>query len=222
MRQHFIGWFIKTEQEVFNPEKAVFMDFSVAQKGNTRFMYVLPTSKTEALVEYTLFSKDLLERKEYENEIQHYIEKLGILNYEIVEKEKGNIPMTCYPFWELNTKNTVNIGSAGGWTKASTGFTFSNSDKQSSKLVAFLQTQNDFRQFYKKTKFWYYDLLFIDVLYKRNDLGSSVFSDLFKNGNPALIFKFLNEETLFSEDLKIMLKCPKVPFIKALLHNVFK
>ena len=51
------------------------MDFSVAQKGNTRFMYVLPTSENEALLEYTLFSKDLLLKEEYEVEIQHYIQK---------------------------------------------------------------------------------------------------------------------------------------------------
>ena len=50
LQQHFIGWFIKTNQDVFNSEQATFMDFSVAQKGNTRFMYVLPTSKTEALI----------------------------------------------------------------------------------------------------------------------------------------------------------------------------
>ena len=36
-------------------------------------MYVLPFSYTEALVEYTLFSKDLLEDKEYEDEIKQYL-----------------------------------------------------------------------------------------------------------------------------------------------------
>jgi lycopene beta-cyclase len=83
------------------------MDFSVEQKGNTRFMYVLPTSKTEALLEYTLFSKELLSKEEYETEIQKYIENLGITEYEIIEKEQGNIPMTCYPFWKHNTKNII-------------------------------------------------------------------------------------------------------------------
>ena len=63
------------------------MDFSVEQKGNTRFMYVLPTSKTEALLEYTLFSKSLLETKEYESEIEIYLKKLGVTNYKIVEKK---------------------------------------------------------------------------------------------------------------------------------------
>ena len=64
------------------------MDFSIEQKGNTRFMYVLPTSTTEALLEYTLFSADLLPKEEYETEIQNYIQKLGITDYEIIAKEQ--------------------------------------------------------------------------------------------------------------------------------------
>ena len=222
LQQHFIGWFIKSEQAVFNMEQATFMDFSVEQKGNTRFMYVLPTSKTEALLEYTLFSHQHLKKEEYENDIQQYIEKLGITNYEIVEKEQGSIPMTCYPFWKSNTKNVINIGTSGGWTKASTGYTFKNSDKKSSELVAFLQRETDFTKFHKKTKFWFYDLLLLDILDRKNELGSHIFSSMFKKGNPVVIFKFLDEETSFIEDIQVILKCPKMLFIKAIFNVATK
>ena len=222
LQQHFIGWFIKSNQAVFNPDCATFMDFSVEQKGNTRFMYVLPTSETEALIEYTLFSKDLLSKEEYETEIQNYIQKLEITEYEIIEKEQGNIPMTSYKFWKHNTKNIINIGSAGGWTKASTGYTFKNTTKKSKALIQFLQTETDFRKFHEKDKFWFYDLLFLDVLNRRNDLGSEVFSALFKKGNPTLIFKFLDEETSLSEDLQIIWKCPKGLFIRALFGRIIR
>ena len=221
LQQHFIGWFIKSKEEVFEKNKATFMDFSVEQRGNTRFMYVLPTSSTEALLEYTLFSKDLLPKEEYEKEIQDYIKKLGITDYEIVEKEQGNIPMTSYKFWKHNTKNIINIGSVGGWTKASTGYTFKNTTKKSKELVELLSKESDFRKFHKTDKFWFYDLLFLDVLFKRNDLGSTVFSSLFKKGNPTLIFKFLDEETTFWEDLQVIWKCPKGLFIRALLGRIF-
>jgi len=221
LQQHFIGWFIQSEEKVFNPNKATFMDFSVEQRGNTRFMYVLPTSETEALLEYTLFSPDLLSKAEYENEIQNYIQKLGITNYKIIEKEHGNIPMTCYAFWKHNSKNIINIGSAGGWTKASTGYTFKNTTKKSKALIQFLSNETDFRKFHKTDKFWFYDLLFLDVLYRRNDLGSSVFSSLFKKGNPSLIFKFLDEETTLWEDLQVIWKCPKGLFVKALFGRIF-
>ncbi|GGA66935.1 lycopene cyclase [Flavobacterium palustre] len=219
LQQHFIGWKIKSEEAVFSPEQATFMDFSVAQKGNTRFMYVLPTSETEALLEYTLFSHSLLAKSEYENEIENYIKKLVIKNYQIIEKEQGSIPMTCYPFWKKNTKRVLNIGTAGGWTKASTGYTFKNADKKSSQLVAFLQQETDFKKFHRKTKFWFYDLLLLDILDRKNELGSRIFSSMFKNGNPALIFKFLDEETSVIEDIQVILKCPKLLFIKALLQS---
>jgi lycopene cyclase-like protein len=222
LQQHFIGWFIKSEQPIFNPEQATFMDFSVEQKGNTRFMYVLPTSKKDALLEYTLFSHHHLKKEEYENEIKKYIQNLGITNYEIVEKEQGSIPMTCYPFWKANTKNVINIGTSGGWTKASTGYTFKNSDKKSSELVSFLQRETDFTKFHKKTKFWFYDLLLLDILDRKNEVGSSIFSSMFKKGNPTLIFKFLDEETSLKEDIQVILKCPKMLFIKAIFHVAFK
>lgn len=221
LQQHFIGWFIKSKEPVFDENAATFMDFSVKQKGNTRFMYVLPTSKNEALLEYTLFSKNLLSKEEYEREIELYIKNLGINEYEIVEKEQGNIPMTCYPFWKHNSKNIINIGSAGGWTKASTGYTFKNVTKKSKQLIKFLETDSDFTKFHKKNKFWFYDMLFIDVLYKNNAIGSKVFSGLFEKGNSGLILKFLDEETSYLEDLKIILKCPKIPFIKALFGRIF-
>ena len=223
LQQHFIGWFIKSEKEIFDPEQATFMDFSVEQKGNTRFMYVLPNSKTEALVEYTLFSEKLLLKEEYEDEIQKYLKKLGAIEYHILEKEQGSIPMTCFPFWKKNTKRVLNIGTAGGWTKASTGYTFKNSDKKSSELVKSLQGEEfKMKDFHKKNRFWYYDLLLLDILYRQNELGSSIFFSLFKKGNPALIFKFLDEETPLAEDFKVIWKCPKLPFIKALFRNLIK
>ncbi|WP_374175462.1 lycopene cyclase family protein [Flavobacterium tructae] len=223
LQQHFVGWYVKTEKEVFNPEQATFMDFSVEQKGNTRFMYVLPVSKTEALVEYTLFSEKLLSTTEYENEIKIYLEKLGIEQYDIVEKEQGSIPMTCYPFWKKNTKRVLNIGTAGGWTKASTGYTFKSADKKSADLVEFLYSSTSIKMtsFHKRSRFWFYDLLLLDILYHHNELGSGIFSSLFKKGDPQLIFKFLDEETTLIEDVKVILKCPKVPFIKALFRVIF-
>lgn len=222
IQQHFIGWFIKSKEAVFTPNCATFMDFSVEQKGNTRFMYVLPTSATEALLEYTLFSKDLLSKEEYESEIQKYIENLGITEYEIIEKEQGNIPMTCYPFWKHNTKNIINIGSAGGWTKASTGYTFKNASKKSKVLVEFLKSERDFTKFHKKDKFWFYDLLLLDILNSKNEMGSKIFSSMFKEGDSTVIFKFLDEETSIWEDLQVIWKCPKMLFVKALIARIFK
>lgn len=220
LSQHFVGWFVKTKNESFNPEQALFMDFSIEQKNNTRFMYVLPTSKNEALIEYTLFSPELLEKKEYEVEIAKYLNNLGISDFEIVRKEEGNIPMTAFPFWENNSKRVLNLGSAGGWTKASTGYTFYNCDKLTDRLLCeFKKNEIDFSQFNLKTRFSFYDAIFIKVLYYENHLGKLIFSKMFSEVNPSKILKFLNEETSVVEDLQVLWTCPKFPFLKALFKK---
>ncbi len=221
LNQHFVGWFVKTKQDVFDPDTATFMDFTVPQKGNTRFMYVLPTSKKEALLEYTLFSEKLLPEHEYEEEIKSYLANMGITEYDIAEKEKGCIPMTSYAFDKSNSANILHIGTAGGWTKPSTGYTFYISSKKVKQLVGFLKTKDNLSQFQKRTRFWFYDLLFLDVLHKENRIGSRLFSILFKKNDARKILKFLDEETSFLEEIKITTSLPKSRFLKALWKRVF-
>lgn len=114
IHQHFVGWFIRTKADTFDDSEATFMDFTVPQNGNTRFMYVLPMDKKNALFEYTLFSKELLEYSDYEYAIKVYLKQKKIEDYEIVEVEKGNIPMTSFKFHQLNSEHILNIGTAGG------------------------------------------------------------------------------------------------------------
>ncbi|MDH7447426.1 lycopene cyclase family protein [Aquimarina sp. 2201CG14-23] len=221
LNQHFIGWFVETKEPFFDSKTATFMDFTVDQKGNTRFMYVLPTSEKEALFEYTLFSEHLLTDQEYEKEIAKYLLTKGITDYTITEKEKGCIPMTCYEFRKHNSENVLHIGTAGGWTKPSTGFTFHNTKKKSEKLITFLKKNDNLLEFGKRTKFWYYDLLFLDLLYKENQNGAALFSSLFRKNKTTKILKFLDEETSFLEDLKIMATMPAMKFLRMICRRVF-
>jgi lycopene beta-cyclase len=218
--QHFIGWFVETKKNQFDDSAATFMDFTVDQKRNTRFMYVLPVSANKALFEYTLFSKDVLLKEEYEQELQKYLELNSITDYTIIEKEKGVIPMTSFKFWRDNSKNILNIGTVGGWTKASTGYTFKNTSKQTLQLISFLKSDKDFTNYRKKTRFWFYDLLMLDVLANHNHIGSKLFSKLFQRNSLKNIFRFLDEETSFIEDLRIMLSMPPLRFITALFRRV--
>ena len=221
IRQHFIGWFVETKDDFFDDSVATFMDFKLPQNGNTRFMYVLPIDKKTALFEYTLFSKDLLKRSIYESAIVDYLEQKGITDYKIVEKEMGSIPMTSFKFSELNSKHILNIGTAGGWTKASTGYTFKNASKKTKDVIAFLKRENDLSKFYKKSKYWFYDLIFLDVLANHNNEGAALFSSMFRKAKIKTIFKFLDEESSLLEDLKIILSVPPKRFIQAFFKRIF-
>ncbi|MBK8347673.1 MAG: lycopene cyclase [Saprospiraceae bacterium] len=222
LKQHFIGWFIKTPTPEFNEFKATFMDFDIPQKGNTRFMYMLPVSSTEALVEYTLFSETLLSVEEYEQEISAYLLKKGIQEYSIIEKEQGNIPMTCYPFEIHNTSRVMYIGSAGGWTKASTGYTFANTTKTTKLLIDFLKKEKNFKSFHQRTRHWYFDLIFLKVLYDDNKTGSEIFTSIFRSNNIQHIFRFLDQSSSWEDDMRIMMNTqPVLKFMKAAVKTIF-
>jgi lycopene beta-cyclase len=221
LQQHFVGWFVETEKNLVDEHVATFMDFSIPQDGNTRFMYVLPLGNNTVLFEYTLFSEKLLPYEDYGNAIKTYLKDKGILNYKIIEKEAGSIPMTSFEFSKLNSKHILNIGTAGGWTKASTGYTFKKTSKKTKELVAYLKEETDLSQFSKKTKYWFYDLLFLDVLGKHNNEGAILFSSMFKKANTTTIFRFLDEDSTLVEDLKVILSVPSKRFIQALLRRLF-
>lgn len=222
LKQHFVGWFIKAKLPIFDENVAGFMDFDIPQYGNTRFMYVLPTSRYEALVEYTLFSEELLDFGQYEAAIKNYIQvKFKLENYIITEKEQGNIPMTCYPFSDQNTSNLMFIGSAGGWTKASTGFTFANTTRYSSLLLQFLKEDQNLKNFNIRNRYWMYDLIFLDVLHKNNALGSKIFTSIFANNEINKVLNFLDEKGSILDDFSIMTKTkPTINFMISGIMNL--
>ena len=221
LQQHFLGWYIKTPRPLFDTKTAIFMDFTVPQFQETRFMYVLPYSQTEALIEYTLFSKELLDKSEYEDAIRDYLQDKNITDYQLIEVEQGSIPMCSYPFWENNSKNVHFIGSAGGWTKASTGFTFKNINRKTTALVDHIAAKKPLSRFAKKNRFWWYDLLFLDILAKYNHRGASLFSGMFRNNSPKRIFQFLDEQSHFLQELMIMRSFPKLLFVKQFFRRLF-
>ena len=221
LQQHFIGWFVKTEHPIFDPDTVVFMDFDLAQKNNTRFMYVLPFSANEALVEYTLFSKDLLEDKEYEDAITHYLAQKKAGKIDITATEKGSIPMTAYHFDQHNSAHLMHIGTAGGWTKASTGFTFQKSNEKIKALIAFLKQDKPLHQFKQRNKYNFYDLLFLDVLAQHNGEGSQLFSRMFQRNTPQRIFQFLDEKTNYRQEILLMSSFPIGRFLRALFNRIF-
>ncbi len=84
--QHFKGWAIETEQPAFDPDLPTMFDFRTPQDGAMRFMYILPSSKHKALVEYTLFSPTLLKDDAYDRALKQYINNiLGLSVYKVIE-----------------------------------------------------------------------------------------------------------------------------------------
>lgn len=218
--QHFEGWVIKTKEPVFDSSIGTLMDFRLDQKNGATFMYVLPTSSTEALVEYTLFSPQLLKKEEYKIELECYIKNyLQIEDYAITHKEFGVIPMSLAKFSRTTdaTGRIINIGTAGGFTKASSGYTFQFIQKNTEGIIRQLREDGvpNVAMTFREKMFQWYDRTLLEVLISEKMEGKEVFSLLFGKRSPEMILKFLANESSLTDDFKIMSSLPIAPFLIA-------
>lgn len=222
--QHFKGIKIKTPSSVPVVQQAYLMDFRTGQENGTTFFYTLPMSSDEIFVEYTIFSKFLLAPEEYDRELRKYItEILHIPHYEILAVEFGAIPMTDHRFKRFDG-NIINVGSQGGDTRASTGYTFINTQKTVGKIITSLRTHGhpffDMENIGLKPQL--YDATLLNVLARQRYQGSQIFYDLFSTTPAYLIFSFLDAETSLLDDVQIIKSLKVLPFLQAFIVAVFR
>lgn len=222
--QHFKGWLIETAENIFDEQSATFMDFRVSQNDGTAFVYVLPVAVNKALVEYTFFTEQLLPAEAYNELLKNYIEQyLPHTAYTIQHEEFGVIPMTDYNFEKCNG-NIISIGTAGGQTKGSSGFTFQFIQKHSDAIVnALMKNQSPcLLKTWAQKRFHLYDSVLLDVLIQKKMGGDEIFAQLFKKNPAQKILKFLDNQTSFAEDLAIMNSVPKKIFFPMAMKEIFK
>jgi lycopene beta-cyclase len=222
--QHFKGWMIHTSSAVFDERIATFMDFRIVDQPDIRFVYVLPISFNQALVEYTVISKQILQYQEYDEALRKYISGfLNLKDYTIKEEEFGVIPMTNYSFSKGDGR-IVNIGTAGGQTKASSGFTFNFIQRHSDAIIQALANNKNphIKSSILQKRFHLYDSTLLNILHHKKMRSKDIFVHLFKKNPPQRVLKFLDNETNLREELKIMKSVPAKIFFPAFIHEIFR
>ena len=155
-------------------------------------------------------------QKDYDKQIKEYIEKhLKIKNYNITFTERGAIPL-FYPINEKK-KNKINIGTAGGMTRLSTGYTFLNIQEHSKFIRQNIENISSTKKYEINKKYIFLDEIFLRVLEKHPEKMSNIFFKMFKS-SPKTVIKFLSNKSNFFEDLSIIFRMPKLTFIKALFY----
>ena len=218
--QHFKGWRIETRQPAFNPAEATMMDFRLEQKGGVTFIYIMPFTETKALVEYTLFTENVLTPGEYNEALKNYISNfLKINDYKITDEEFGIIPMTNHRFSSADDR-VINIGTAGGQTKASSGYTFKFIQKNSADIVdQLIKTGHPWLN-KSSGRFRFYDSVLLNILYHKKLSGPEIFTPIIKKNKPQPMLRFLDNESSLTEDLKIISSLPTLPFLKAAIRQL--
>ncbi len=220
--QHFQGWTIETPAPAFDVQAMTFMDYRLEQKGETRFVYVLPLSETRALVEFTVFSPALCPAAEYDQELNNYIrQQIKIADFTVLEREFGVIPMTDQPFPATEGRVT-HIGTAGGFVKASSGYAFLRTRR---RLRAFVDAwersgQPDPTLLRSAWRYRFFDSVMLRVLQDGQVSGKDFFTGLFRQLPAPLVFRFLDEDADFFETLRLLAAPPTLPFMLAALKQV--
>lgn len=216
MWQKFFGAYVESEKEIFNEKSPIFMEFSDT-KNKFHFMYILPFSKTKALIESTYFTSH--EEKEMldENFINSYMNKKYPNKKYIIQKtEFGKIPMDT-KINSVSEDYITKIGSYSGVTRASTGYTFINIQKQADKLASIIpdiNSNNKSRKYFHSILLRKMDAVFLEIILNDPAYMKTALMDLFrtKKHNPQI--RFLSDEPTNLDIFKIIIYLPKIKFMK--------
>ena len=220
--QHFKGRVVQFDAPVFNKSIAKLMDFNVPQQGATAFMYQLPLNEREALVEYTIFSENVLAISEYDKVLDAYLAKaFPGSNYITKHDEIGAIPMTQIEL--ASTQAPIyTIGALGAAIKASTGYAFQFIQEQCKNIATQLEHGLPLQTKVHNTRHQFYDAVLLHVLFYHKMEGAEIFKRIFAKNKAATVFKFLSNTSTIMEDIKIMRSLPTHIFLPAAIKVLLR
>ena len=123
--------------------------------------------------------------------------------------------MSLAKFEKTSKPNVINLGTSGGFTKASSGYTFQFIQKNVAEIVNNLEAgkrPNPSTAFKDKVYQWY-DRTLLDVLLTKKLTGKEVFTKIFQKIPAKKILAFLGNESTLAEDISIMKSLPLKPFL---------
>jgi len=213
--QHFCGVEIETRKDFFDEEIFNLMDFDCDQRNRIHFFYTLPFTKKNALIETTWISElKNNSLNDYEEQIDDYLcNHLNLRQCEIHFKEQGAIPL--FRQENFKKKNHIYIGSAGGMTRLSTGYTFLNIQEQSKYIRENIENINKTKLFKISKKYDFLDKIFLKVLKNNSTEMGNIFYKMFEC-SPSAVINFLSNKSNLYEDFSIVSKMPKWMFLKQL------
>jgi lycopene beta-cyclase len=219
LKQHFLGWEVESVERVFDPDMFTMFDLCASGEDGFCFYYILPFTPTRALVEFTVFSEHLWEENRYVDALSAYLdEALGAGKYQVLEQERGVIPMTDHPFPRRLGNRVMSIGTLAGRVKPSTGFAFFRIQRDSKAIVrSMLKNEHPFNVPDDSPRRRFYDALLLEVLHYQSTRAPEIFTRLFQRNPIRRILNFLDEKTTFLEEVQIIASLPRGPFLRALL-----
>lgn len=221
LAQRFLGQEVTVDRPVFDPGCLTLMDFAVAGRpGAVRFLYVLPASPTEALVEDTWLAPAAMELPDHRAAIRTYLaERFAVTDYAVGFEEEGAIPMDPDLQAPAEAGRVVPIGTTGGAVKPSSGYGFLAIQRMADALAADLAAGRPPRPWQprNRTARWM-DAVFLRALQDRPEAGPHIFGSLFAGCAPEPLIRFLNDVGSPADIGRVIAAMPKLRMISAALR----
>ncbi len=219
--QHFTGWNVSVDRPSFTPRVATLMDFRTAQAGGLRFFYVLPSSEYEAIVEYVTCTDGDCFREEHEHALKDYLGKrAGSASYKTERREGGTTLLTDRAFPRRLGNCVMAIGAPGGRIKPTTGYAFTRIQRDSAAIVESLQRAgHPFDVPPDSWRYRRYDAALFDVMLAHDERIKPILVRLFHRNSLERIFRFLDEQALPWDDLRIAASLPPEVSLRAVFRR---
>ncbi|NBW52525.1 MAG: hypothetical protein EBR39_01125 [Betaproteobacteria bacterium] len=217
LKQVFIGSEIISNEKIFNENTATLMDFFESKK-NVIFTYVLPFSKTRALVETTFFSHEI-NFKEVDALHKKTLKNFNIK--EILRTEKAVLPMSPY-FEERADNQYFKIGNFGGASRPASGYAFTRIALWANQID--IKNQFTYKLINHKKNYLtnWLDKIFLSVLRSNPKEAPKIFQIFFTKVPIASVIRFLSDQARLIDYLAIVLKLPKIIMLRGLLNLYVK
>lgn len=223
--QSFAGIWVETATPAFDPGAATLMDLNVPDcSAPVRFMYVLPTSPTTALLEHTIFDHSPMTREWHLEMCQRWIEQQQLPSLSIRSSEYGVIPMGVRR--PHTTPGVLRIGTAAGAVRASTGYGFQSIINDVEMLaqsisLSFRSPLSALKPPRSSASRWMQlgDDLFVRALAREGGRGQVLMEQLLRTAPERELVRFLAGKSSLFEALRVMKCVPKYPMLKTLFSR---
>lgn len=221
--QKFVGHVIRTDVP-HGVDHPVVMDATVEQIDGYRFMYLLPFSDHEMLVEDTYFADTPnLSSNEIDDRIEAYIQAKGWGAYTTVRREKGVLPMMMATDRD---DDSAKIGLGGGFAVAATGFTVPHAVEVANVIAQAIKSDGpdaaptavaDFRRYHIARE--RYARLLNRMFFRAAEPSKRyIILQRFYGLGDRLIRRFYRNDLSLRDKARILIGKPPVPVSKALAN----
>jgi len=217
LKQVFVGSEIISTKKVFDENVVTLMDFYDSNK-DVIFTYILPFSKTKALIETTFFSYDI-NFKQAEKLHKLTLKKFDIK--EITRTEKAVLPMSPYTNVKLENQY-FRIGNFAGASRPASGYAFTRIALWANQIELkkeFCYEMINHKQNYLTN---WLDKIFLSVLRSDPQKAPEIFKIFFTKVPISSSIRFLSDQSRLVDYLVIILKLPKLVMLRGLMNLYVK